>query len=92
MPTDDTLLLPTSLGNAIRSFEQHSFIRWHLNSIAVWPCIENLLSDLEFEVLSDVRGDVAFFVNTSLVAFLGGAVLLFDMLAYTSAPSGFFFL
>jgi hypothetical protein len=89
MPTDDTLLLPTSLGNAIRSFERHSFIRWHLNSIAVWPYIENLLSDHESEVLSDVRGDVAFFINTSLVASLSGAVLLFDMLAYASAPSGF---
>jgi hypothetical protein len=91
-PTDEGLLLPTSFGNAIRAFERHSFIRWHLNAIAAWPYVENLLSDHESEVLSDARGDVAFFINSSLLAILTGFVLGFDMLDYTSSPSAFFLL
>ena len=91
-PTDESLLLPTSFGNAIRAFERHSFIRWHLNAIAAWPYVENLLSDHESDVLSDARGDVAFFINTSLLAILTGLALLFDMLHYESSPSKFFLL
>ncbi len=89
---DDSLLLPTSFGNAARAFERHSFLRWYLDSIAVWPHIELLLSNDEFQTLSDAKSDVAFFINVSLVSLLSAALLAFDMVVYRSAPSGFYLL
>jgi hypothetical protein len=76
-PHDDpNLLLPTSFGNALRAFERHSMTRWHLNSIGVWPHVEMLLTPQEAQVHADAKGDVAFFVNTSLVSVLAGIALI----------------
>ncbi len=75
-----------------RAFERHSFLRWYLDSIAVWPHIELLLSNDEFQTLSDAKSDVAFFINVSLVSLLSAALLAFDMVVYRSAPSGFYLL
>jgi hypothetical protein len=86
--TDDpNLMLPTGFGNAICAFERHSFIRWHLNGIAVWPHIENLLSSQEAQVLADTKGDVAFFVNVSLLSALSGLAVAADRVIHDSALS-----
>jgi hypothetical protein len=86
-PNDETLLLPTAFGNAVRAFERHSFLRWHLNGIGVWPHVENLLTSQEAQVLADAQGDVAFFINSSLVAVLSALALVIDMVEDTGAPS-----
>ena len=86
-PDSTHLLLPTSFGNALRAFEWRSFANWHLNSIGAWPHIESLLSDQEAQVLTDAKGDVAFFVNGSLVGIISAVVLGFDVLKYQSAAS-----
>ena len=75
------LLLPTSFGNALRAFERHARIRWGLNSIGAWPRIELLLTPQESQVHADATGDVAFFVNGSLMALLAGAAILVDGIA-----------
>lgn len=85
------LLLPTGFGNALRAFERHSRSRWGLNAVAAWPGIEMLRTPDEIEVHTDARGDVAFFVNGSLLAALGGLTLLADAVigahpAWYSAP------
>jgi hypothetical protein len=87
---DDEIVLPTSLGNAIRAFEGYSAIRWGLNGIAAWPRIEMLLSTQEQEVLADAKGNVAFFVNGALLIALGGAALIVDRIVENaiSFPSG----
>jgi hypothetical protein len=86
-PGDVSLLLPTSLGNAIRAFEQHSFLRWHLNAIAVWPHVEALLSEQETQLLSDTRGDVAFFINTSLLSLISVVLFACDAALDKGSPS-----
>ena len=85
-PHDDPgLLLPTAFGNAIRAFERHSMTCWHLNSIGAWPGIELLLSQQEAQVLSDARGDVAFFVNGSLLAGVSAIVLAASEISHGGA-------
>lgn len=86
-PDSTALLLPTSFGNAIRAFESRSFANWHLNSIGAWPHVENLLSDQEAQVLSDARGDVAFFLNSSLLATAAFVLVAVDLLKYKSSSS-----
>jgi hypothetical protein len=84
-PADEPdLLLPTAFGNATRAAERHSFTRWHLNSIAIWPHVENLLSSQEAQVLADARGDVAFFLNFSLLTLLSTPIIIADRLANDS--------
>jgi hypothetical protein len=83
---NEDLLLPTSFGNAVRAFERHSYIRWGLNGIAVWPRIEMLLPTEETQVHADARGEVAFFVNGSLLAAIAGLVLVADELVNQPLP------
>jgi len=84
---DDDKVLPTGFGNAIRAFERHSKIRWGLNAIAAWPLIETQLSEQEVQTQSDVKGDVAFFVNGALLATVGGFGLIADAAANRSLHS-----
>ena len=76
--SDTDHVLPTRLGNVICAFERHSMLRWGLNAIAAWPRIELLLSDGERQAHSDVKGNLSFFLNASLLAILAGGVLLAD--------------
>lgn len=81
------LLLPTAFGNAVRAFEWHPHARWHLNGVGAWPHVENLLTAQEAQVLADARGDVAFFVNGSLVSALTGLTLAADRIAHDPKPA-----
>ena len=86
-PKDETLLLPTAFGNTLRACERHSFVRWHLNGIAAWPYIENLLSPHEARVLADARSEVAFFVNVWLLSLAAAAVMLVDTIEHKGGAS-----
>ncbi len=91
--SDESLLLPTSFGNAVRAFERHSFLRWYLESIAIWTHIEMLLTDQEQQALADEKGTVAFFLNLSLLSKVTILVLVVDMIGYSSSsPSAWFLL
>jgi hypothetical protein len=82
----ESLMLPTALGNAIRAFERHGPTRWGLNAIAAWPHIEMLLQTEETQVQSDAKGDVAFFMNGSLLAVIAGLVLVADQIVNEPLP------
>jgi hypothetical protein len=83
-PPDEEDLLPTRLGNAIRAFELHSWKRYGLDSIGAWPRVELLLTDQERELLEGAQTDVAFFVNSSLVAVVMGILFFADWIAFRS--------
>ncbi len=72
---DENRILPTAFGNAVRAFERHPVSRWGLNGIAAWPHVEMLLSADETAVHTEVRGDLALFLNGSLLSALAGLVL-----------------
>ena len=78
----DNLLLPTRFGNALRAFERHPRSRWGLNGIAAWPHVEMLMSTDETAVHTDAKGDLAFFINGSLVALVAGCALVADGIAH----------
>jgi hypothetical protein len=58
-------LLPTRLGNVLRSFEYHSDVRWGLSGLAAWPRVAALLTDRERDLHADAETDFMFFVNCS---------------------------
>jgi hypothetical protein len=76
---ETSLLLPTTFGNTVRAFERHSFLRWGLDGVTASPHIALLLSDDEGDRLSDAEGNVAFFVNISLVSVVSAVVLAVDI-------------
>jgi hypothetical protein len=81
---DESRLLPTAFGNAVRAFERHPVSRWGLNGIAAWPHVEMLLSTDEMSVHADARGDLAFFLNGSLLSAVAAMVLAADAAAHWS--------
>ncbi|MGZ5127740.1 MAG: hypothetical protein ACXWC1_33660 [Burkholderiales bacterium] len=83
---EDYWLLPTAFGNAMRASARHSDVRWGLNGVAAWPYIENLLTSQEAQVHADLKGDVAFFVNGSLLSALVAVVFVIDQTAWGTVP------
>ena len=82
-PDDETRLLPTRFGNAIRAWEDYAYNRWGLDAIPFWAHVEPLLTEQEQQLHENARSDVAFFVNSSLAAVAVGVVLLVDEAANT---------
>ena len=74
-------VMPTRFGNAVLAFETHAMKRWGLDSIAVWPRIDMLLSDREGEQQANARGEAAFFVNGSVLASIAGLILVGNQIA-----------
>ena len=71
-------ILPTTLGNSIRAWEDHARIRWSLETICVWPRIEALLSEQESKLHADAETDFAFFFNLTIVSVATGAVMVLN--------------
>jgi len=86
-PDSADRLLPTRFGNAVLAFETHAMKRWGLDSVAIWPRIDMLLSEREGEQQANSRSEAAFFVNGSLLLFVAGAALLANQIV-DSALSG----
>jgi hypothetical protein len=66
-PDEAAALRPTRFGNAYEALELYAYTRYGLDRL-VWPRIRALLSDRELEQHTDLRTDLAMFVNFSLVA------------------------
>jgi hypothetical protein len=62
-PHTKEFVLPTRLGNVLRSFEHHSDVRWGLGGLAAWPRVAALLNDRERDLHADAETDFMFFVN-----------------------------
>jgi hypothetical protein len=72
----------TRLGNVIRGWKGHSISRWRLEYDAAWPRIEAMLTEQERSLHDDARTNIAFFLNSSFVAFLSACAYLGDYVAY----------
>jgi hypothetical protein len=72
----------TRLGNVIRGWKGHSISRWRLDYDAAWPRIEAMLTEQERSLHDDARTNIAFFLNSSFVAFLSACVYFGDYVAY----------
>lgn len=80
-PDEQSRLLPTRFGNALRAWEDYSYNRWGLDAIPFWARVEPLLSEQERQLHENAQTDVAFFVNSSLASIVVGLVLAADAIA-----------
>jgi hypothetical protein len=74
-PATKESVLPTEIGNVLRSFETHPRRRYGLDGIAIWPLVNMLLSDGETTQLEDASADMHFWVNGLLAVVITGATL-----------------
>lgn len=69
------LVLPTRLGNVIRSFEDYARSEYGIDTVAVWPRLVGVLDKGYAETVDEAKTGFSFFVNLMV---LGGlSVLLF---------------
>ncbi len=66
--SDRAKALPTRFGNAYRACENYSYTRYGLDGIALWPRIDQLLTQQERELHLNAESDLAFFMNGALAA------------------------
>jgi hypothetical protein len=88
-PPDRDDLLPTSLGNAIRAFEQHSNTRWGLDGITIWPRIESLLGADERDLHVNAKIDLNVFFNAAVSAVVVGICLVIDKAVHTPGSTAY---
>lgn len=75
-PPDESLMLPTRFGNAIRAFEAYSARIYNADSISLWPHLAWVLSKEALGGIEDARAQVNFYMNIScLAAFVGLAAI-----------------
>src|SRR5438105_4768970 len=67
-PDEAAAVRPTRFGNNYEALELYASTRYGLDHRLVWPRIRALLSDRELEQHTELRTDLAMFVNFSLVA------------------------
>lgn len=62
-PSDSAYVLPTPLGNVIRSFETYPLKAYGLDAIAIWPRIIHFATDEHRKAINDSKANVDFAVN-----------------------------
>lgn len=81
-PEDETRIVPTALGNAIRRFEVYGWDRYRFNTQTLWYRILAVVPDSSAKAIDTARANVDFFVSLLygqlLVAALALAALLAD--------------
>ncbi len=87
-PDKRHLVLPTHLGNVIRSFERYPAEQYGMDSIVLWPHLTAILSDRELIAIADAKSTLTFFLSLSILSFfLSWFILFFGLL---SLPEGLF--
>jgi hypothetical protein len=88
-PPDRRDLMPTSLGNAIRAFEQHANTRWGLDGVTIWPRIEPLLGADERELHVNAKIDLYVFFNAAVSVVVVGICLVIDKAVHTPESTAY---
>jgi uncharacterized repeat protein (TIGR01451 family) len=80
-PSRPTLLLPTRLGNVIRSFEEYPERQYSIGAITLWP---RLIAKIDKEyavIMDDSKTSFDFMLNLSLLSAITGLVIIVGGLA-----------
>ena len=88
-PSDRNLILPTRLGNVIRSFEYYSDREYGIDSIEIWPRLVAVIPKDYAVSIDDAKTTFDFMLNCSLLSLLLGVLILAAGLTYPSALSSF---
>jgi hypothetical protein len=78
-------VLPTRLGNVIRSFESYSWRQYRMRAITLWPRLAVLLDESYAGIIDDAKSSLDFMLNASLLC---GILATFVAAAHLAYPAG----
>jgi len=84
-PDDRSLILPTRLGNAIRSFEYYSDREYGIDSIEIWPRLVAVIPKEYAVSIDDSKTTFDFMLNSSLLSLLLCVLILVAGLLYPAS-------
>ena len=79
LPHEQGLILPTRLGNVVRSAETYSHKQYEMDAILFWPRLCQVVSKDNLAAAEDAKSSMDFFLNASLLS--GALAILFASLA-----------
>lgn len=85
-PERRTLILPTKLGNIIRSFERYPSVQYGIDSIAIWPRLIAVVDKEYTAAIDDARISLSFMLNSSLLSAILTLTIVVAGLLYPPQP------
>jgi len=76
-PSDRGLVLPTRLGNVVRSFETYPLHRYGMPAIAVWPRLQGVIPATYAQGLDGAQTSFNFMLNCSFLSMVLALLLAF---------------
>ncbi|HEV8430739.1 MAG TPA: hypothetical protein VGQ41_22750 [Pyrinomonadaceae bacterium] len=74
-PSSPILILPTSFGNVLRSFEEYSTRQYKMEAITLWPRLVAMINKDYAAGIDDAKTSVDFMINVSVLSFLSATVI-----------------
>jgi hypothetical protein len=75
------LVLPTRLGNVVRSFEEYPRSVYGISTVSVWPRLVGVLNKESLSLLDDSKASFDFMINASFLSgALSGSILVAGLL------------
>jgi len=84
-PDDPDAVLPTTLGNVIRSFESYPYRQYRMRAITLWPRLAACMDKDYAEQIGDVKSSFDFTLNGSL---LSGLLAVLILVVHLLFPAG----
>ncbi|MEO6195137.1 MAG: hypothetical protein ABIS20_19135 [Thermoanaerobaculia bacterium] len=81
-PSDEKAVLPTTLGNVIRSFEDYPQRQYGLEAITLWPRLVAQIDDRYTAQIDNAKSSLDFMLNSSLLCSLLAALFAVVRLSY----------
>lgn len=81
-PGGEDLILPTRLGNVIRSFEHYPHLRYNIEAVTVWPRLIAKIDKDYAAGIDDAKTSFDFMLNCSALSLLFGFIILIVGLLY----------
>jgi len=81
-PVRRNLILPTRLGNVIRSFEYYPGREYSIDSVVMWPRLVGIIPKDYAVAVDDAKTIVDFMLNSSLLSLILATLILLAGLAY----------
>jgi len=75
LPSDTSLLLPTRLGNVIRSFEEYPDRQYGIGAITLWPRLIAKIDKEYAAMMDDSKTSFDFMLNISLLSAFSALVI-----------------
>jgi len=88
-PERRSLILPTRLGNVIRSFEYYPGREYQIDSIVMWPRLVAIIPKEYAVAVDDAKTTFDFMLNCSLLSFILAAFILLTGLTYPTPLNSF---